>query len=122
MPQVMDAGASAMTSELLCRSQPYALADNGEVVSGTTVSETLATIGYEEWSRGDAEKPIPFSGICGQSDSRAGGERDQSGLPELPTSDREDTGIEIDIVHVERDCLTNSDAGDRNQAEQNRES
>src|ERR1700733_8263758 len=100
MPQIMNAGASAMTSELLCRSQPYAPADNGEVVSGTTVSETLAAIGYEEWSRGDAEKPIPFPGIGGQLDGRAGRERDQPGLSELPTSDREDAGIEIDIVHV----------------------
>ena len=87
MSQVMDTGTTPMPTTLLRGTQPDGLADDGEVVSGAAGGEALAMIGDEErvWHR--PEKPLPFSGIGGQSDRRAVGEREQPGLPEFPASE-----------------------------------
>ena len=76
LSQVMNAGTTPMPTPLFRGTQPDGLADDGEVVSGATGGEALAMIGDEERIGHRSEKPIPFSGIGGQSDRRAVGERE----------------------------------------------
>src|ERR1700722_14785876 len=64
--QIMNAGTMPMSPELFRRTQPYGLADGGEVVSGATVGDAFAMIRHEERFRRTAEKPVTFPGIGNQ--------------------------------------------------------
>ena len=75
MAQIMNAGTASMPVEFFRRAQPYGLADDGEVVSGTAVSESFAVFQDKERFWRCTKKPVPFPGISNKPDRGAIGDR-----------------------------------------------